>query len=478
MAPAFMTPGLLFLNTSRPNVLKALTIATPELLKAGYNRFVEPACGAMQLCQTAQKAGFSPAVMEASDVSLYSTAMGRAIMGQRLDDLGVRAQGFEHEDLGDPATIMWADAVCRAEAKSKVVYWAEIARSMKLEREAHLARLNEMLGNARKRLQGLQYMPMDVFEHLDQVIDDPNAVIVLNPPSSKEGYEKLFDTGGRVTWNEPAYEVFDPVPAYERLNDYMARAEALLLIKEENQGGFEPQGQVLVHGSTRKNKGDRGITRSMNSYAVCNRPEEFTGYTGGFLISQWAGFDIEHPKWPIMGPDDEITEDSSIRLVPVSGGVAQYYRCLWTHQFQPDGSMGISFAVLVDEKVAGVCGYSTYVSLTAVSKGQHNIHYAIPPFHKTYRLVRLLLRLCLCRDTLRLLMSDANQVYISEVHTGVFTKHPEAKQHRGIMKLLERDKRRGVLIYGGAIVEKSWRDCLVTFVKDEARWRKARSRQT
>ena len=32
----------------------------------------------------------------------------------------------------------------------------------------------------------------------------------LQPPTYAAGFEKWYDTGGRMTWKEPEYGIFDP----------------------------------------------------------------------------------------------------------------------------------------------------------------------------------------------------------------------------------------------------------------------------
>ena len=43
---------------------------------------------------------------------------------------------------------------------------------------------------------------------IDEVLDDPHALIIANPPTYVAGFEKYYDTNGNMTWKEPEYSIF------------------------------------------------------------------------------------------------------------------------------------------------------------------------------------------------------------------------------------------------------------------------------
>ena len=476
----FLTPGLLFINSGVDSEFKFLKTAFAQAARRGYTRFVEPACGAMAMCHMARQAGWEPAQMESSDVMLFSAVMGYALMGQRLDDLEVRIDGFEDEDLGDPATVIWAEAVCRAEAKAQRVYWAEIARGMRLDRDRHLREITTQLDKARQSIGGLRYQPLDLFDHLDQIVDDPQTIVSLNPPSTKSGYEKFFDTGGRVTWKEPPYALFDPVAGYDRLRRYMAKSQALLSIYEENQGGFEVEGAFVARGSMRKGKGDTGIARSVNYYIVSNRPDEMQDYVGGLLVIPWPGYPMERGQYRLLPDAHPITEATQVQIVEIPAAEANYYRLLWTHSFVGSQCI-INLALLLDGYLTGVFGYDpTYVS-SAGAFGRDSsavaIVYGMTVPQRRFRFNRLLSRLAMARQTLSLVLSNVALLRCDHLVTAQLTKHPESKEYRGIMKLRTRkpDPHHGYrLIYAGPILEQDWPALLHIWLEDERRWQQKR----
>lgn len=83
----------------------------------------------------------------------------------------------------------------------------------------------------------MSYRPMDMWDHLREVKDDPHTIIVANPPTYFAGYEKFYDTQGKMTWKEPPYGMFDPETGHQQLYDMMMDAPALLLCYQEKRAG-------------------------------------------------------------------------------------------------------------------------------------------------------------------------------------------------------------------------------------------------
>ena len=477
----FLTPGLLFLNSGVSSEFRFMKLVFAAALASGkYSRFVEPAAGAMAYCHMARQAGWYGAVMEASDVVLFSNVMGSALMGNRVEHLDVRIDGFDHEDLGDPATVIWAEAVCRAEAKGDKLYWQEIARSMLMNRDAHIQSLNEQLEKGRKSLDGISYRGMDLFDHLDEVVSDPRTLVALNPPSTKQGYEKFYDTKGRVQWNEPVYQIFDPAAGYERLRRYMENSTALLAIHEENQGGFEVDGAVVARGSMRKGPKDLGISRSINYYVVSNRPDEMEQYVGGKLVIPWPGYKIEKPSLPILAETHPVTEATKCDVVHISSEQAYYLRSLWTHKFVGSSAVN-NLALILDGYIAGVYGYDpAYISSSGMYGKDSDavlVVYGMTVPQRRFRFNRLLSRLALSRRSLQMTLSDLQMSKVGTLVTSQMSPHPESKEYRGIMKLLTRkkDPLHGYrLTYTAPVDNSDWPEIYAVWLKDEYRWQKAR----
>jgi hypothetical protein len=481
---AFLTPGNLYINSGVNSEFRFLKPAFAAARKAGYTRFVEPACGSFSMCHLAQQGGWEGTQIEASDVILFSAVLGYVVQGLSIKDLEISIDGFPSEDMTDPATVLWAQAVARARAKSDKLYWAEITRAMLMDRDRHLEVLNKQLDRLRSVLLGLKFQPLDLFDHLEQVMDDPNTLVSLNPPSTGGGYEKFFDTDGAVTWKEPSYSLFDPVAGYEKLDGYMSRSKALLAIYEENQGGHIVKGAFVARGSGRKDPSDTGIARSVNYYIVSNRPDEFKGYAGGMMVESWKGFEMEKAPWSVLPDNHPVTPDSTVAIVNIGQGIANYYRSLWTHNFV-GGNAVRSLALLIDGYLVGVFGFDpAYLTSRGTPGGKDSdgvlLQFGMGVPQKRLRFGRLIGRLALCRQTLRLILSHIEMYRCNIVRTAQLSKYPESKEQRGIMKLLERkkDPQHGYrLIYIAPVSELSWNAVFEDWLKEEGRWQAKRTKR-
>ena len=75
----FVSPGLMFIGTVREPERKSLKRLLSAARKRGYERFVEPCCGAFSMSRIAIESGFKAENIDTSDISLFSAVFGRAI---------------------------------------------------------------------------------------------------------------------------------------------------------------------------------------------------------------------------------------------------------------------------------------------------------------------------------------------------------------------------------------------------------------
>ena len=199
----FQNPGALFLGTLVAQEQKFLKPLLENAKKSGYSKVVEPCAGAFAMSHLAAQVGYSGSQIEASDVSMFTSIMGYAIMGKTLEELEIKAEGFTDEELCDPATALYAQLVLRTAKQAGKDYFYNILLDLQHRRTEHIKSLNEQLDRARSALKGMNYRALDMWEHLDECIDDPHTLIIANPPTYTAGFEKWYDTGGKMTWKEP-----------------------------------------------------------------------------------------------------------------------------------------------------------------------------------------------------------------------------------------------------------------------------------
>ena len=72
-----------------------------------------------------------------------------------------------------------------------------------------------------------------MWDHLREVLDDPHALVIANPPTYFSGYEKFYDTQGKMTWKEPPYQMFDPATGQQQLYDLCMNSKALVVCYHE-----------------------------------------------------------------------------------------------------------------------------------------------------------------------------------------------------------------------------------------------------
>lgn len=258
----FMDPGAMFLGCLGPSEQKFLVTLIETAAKSGYTRFVEPCAGTFAMANLAVQNGFKPEQIETSDVNMMSTVLGYAITGQSLEPLEIHAQGFSDEELLDPATALYAQLYLRTSKNAGNDYFYQILTDLRLRREEHIESINRQIEVIKNLLGGMSYRPLDMWEHLKEVLDDPHALVIANPPTYFSGYEKFYDTQGKMTWKEPPYELFDPETGHQQFYDLCMDAKALVICYQEKRVG-EAVGYTIYARS--------GTRADLNAYITTNR---------------------------------------------------------------------------------------------------------------------------------------------------------------------------------------------------------------
>ena len=166
---ALQTPGAFFLGTLVPSEQKYIKIILENARKAGYTRVIEPCAGAFAMSHLAVQSGFKPEQIEASDVTMFSSIMGYALMDKPLDDLEIKAKGFSDEELKDPATALFALLYLKTMTTAGSDFFMSMLKDLEYRREVHIAHIQEQLDRGKKILNRLLIRPLDMFDHIDEV---------------------------------------------------------------------------------------------------------------------------------------------------------------------------------------------------------------------------------------------------------------------------------------------------------------------
>lgn len=461
----FRDPGEMFLGCLGSVEQRFLVKLIETAVKSGYTKFVEPCAGTFAMANLAVRSGFKPEQIETSDVSMMTTVMGYAITGQPLESLEIHAQGFSDGELLDPATALYAQMYLRTSKSAGNAYFYNILMDLKERREEHIASIREQIENTKRLLYGMSYRPLDMWEHLKEVLDDPHALIIANPPTYFSGYEKFYDTQGKMMWKEPEYQMFDPDTGHKQFYKLCMDAKALVICYQEKQTG-KAEGHTIFARS--------GVRADLNSYITTNQEEKATALAHGKKIKRPSESKIEPLECSMLPRDYEITEKSKLQILPIKAAQAQYYRVLWTHNFV-GSSATFNRALLIDGYVAGVFGISKMQSESLF------VWYVMKISHKKYRLGRLCYMLAQNREFVDTLLDELEREKCTKIRTAMLTKYPENKEVRGIMKLVNRvpDKQNGYkLTYEAELKDRTEQQTLEEWLRREEQWQKNRTKAT
>lgn len=471
--PKFQNPGALFMCTLVSSEQKFLKPLLQSALKSGYTRVVEPCAGAFAMSHLAAQVGYKGSQIEASDVSMFTSIMGYAIMGKSLEELEIKAEGFTDEEMLDPAIALYAQVYLRTAKQAGKDYFHNLLLDLQYRRDEHIKSIREQLDRAKAALGGMNYRPLDMWKHLDECLDDEHTLIIANPPTYTAGFEKWYDTGGKMTWKEPEYGIFDASTGLYDLYDKCKDAKALLLCYEENAPGKTAGAPIFAR---------YGVRDGVNTYITSNRPDEATALAQGKMISRPNEGKLLPLDCSMLPRDYAITKESKVQTCLIERVNAQYYRKLWTHNFV-GSSAPINVGVLIDGKIAGVFGIDK-AALTMGAFGTRVsdavfLMYGMTVPHKEYRLGRLLTMLAQNRPFIDSICNDIEREKAAHLKTVQMTKYPEAKEMRGVMKLTKKipDAKMGFrLTYESDLKDRNEQETLAEWLAKEEKWKTERQK--
>lgn len=483
MPAGFAQPGVLFAgNSSAPDRAFYRQVFN-KLPRDQYTKYVELGVGSFAAALVAANAGIPPSSMSTSDVTLYTAIVGTYVSGGDLLSLGMTLDG-EPVDLPGASPVelaahmLYVHWLARMQAKGEAQYWADLVTDMVEREDEHKARLVGSLQSIGERLPGISFTPKCMWDHLAEVEDDAHTIVVAAPPTYRAGFEKFFDTGGRVEWQTPPYSIFDPEVDMQRLADHMRDKAALLMFLQEERSGIAAhETPVFAH----------PLGDTARAFVISNRPEEIFELTGGPKVALGMSRSTAPTSLPIIPPDHQVTGGSRVEVIAAKGTEVDYYRDLWMHRLAAaPGSYNM--LVVVDGFVAGVIGYGAE-TMTRPYPGatKYTTHllmrFAFGAPHYELRLTRLATMLALRRDSAKLVFTGASEILLAASNglvTVEYTRHPEAKGLRGLMQLESRAKHPDgyKLSYRADWVTDSIPTTLSTFLAKEKAWRASRSKAT
>jgi hypothetical protein len=447
--PGFLEPSILYLSTWEAAERRYFQTLLHRGRARGYTTFVELGVGSFAMPLVARSAGFEPQQIHTSDVWLFSAVLGFLLSGQDLAALDLRVDGEPMPLAGDPledaVTILYEQMRLRMLLRSSAAYWQEINRNIAEDAGAHREEIRASLLYLCDQLAGLDFSPLSYLDHFAQVCGDPSTIVAFNPPTYKNAYERFFKTGGRLTWAEPTYAVWNgatDLPAFmDRAQDLPALVLAQQLTLPGKAAGFPVYARSAGGGKV--------------TYLCCNRPDEVEELMGALAVPARRR-EAEPLPYPTIGPEDAIAEDAQVLVFEITTPQATYYRDLWLHKldFKP---AAIDVAIVVGGKLVAVTGYNTSPLVTPYPHAEHTdtlmLVYAVGPKHHRYRLTRLAARIGCLRWTANATLNPWLASRAERVITVALTKYPEQKLWRGTpFKMVARvpEKKYGYRLTGRA----------------------------
>jgi hypothetical protein len=466
--PGFNAPGILFVGAWGAADREFLTRLVGRL-RPHYDLAVEPCAGAFAMSLTYRHVGFEPKQLEASDVGLFSATLGSVFAGRHPEELGIQVDGSGLDLPDDPvqaaARVLFTQALIRLELKPDVHHWREHVRALLEGQEKMERKIAEQLRSMDERLHGMSYWPMDMVEHIRMHADNPKALIFIAPPTYKAGYERFFDTKGRLEWAEPSYSTWDPDADHEILaresEDFQATLVSMQMTAET---GKCHHNEPLYARHER-----RGVT----TYIWTNKPGKVLRWLSGKTAVPRALPDNERLEGvKILPHDHRLTPRSKVSIVALQSKQVRYYKDLWLHRISPKDA-GWDFAVLVDGHLVGIAGYDAGMMdyrPQVMWEDALTLFYAVGAPGRPERLTRLVMAIALLRETVDQIVPPWQACRARQVMTVNLTKYPEAKQNRGILKLVDRqkDKTHGYkLVYAASIADQTAQEAFRTWLSKE-----------
>ena len=422
-------PGAIFYGrippTQRAYLLKLL-----KALRGSYDRLLVPCAGAFTVPDIALQAGWQPEQIEASDVSLYTTLVGASITGTAVESLEIQAHRLDAPLIDSPASALFAlklaTLAARANKKPLLEYEEQFRYELTRRPSAHIAKLDAQLEAYRKKLAGISYRAVDLFEEIERVSDDPRTVIVCPAPFYSGDYDKLYDTGGFLEWAEPAFTFYDPADDYETLKKALIAHPGIAFWYWYKPEGDDLDRAVFAH------QIDAGRVECL----LASKPDEVRELVG-VAASEKRQTPSVSANLPLWDESREINEDTRLDILRVSRAQATYYRDLFVHRMGNTSARN-TIALLLDGHIFAITG----INAVDFHQGEHlyvEETFGIAVTDRRHRLGRLLAQTLVCRPFLNMAGDYRRDREPDGIRGTVWTRYREDKASRGTFKLINRE---------------------------------------
>lgn len=217
-----------------------------EYIRHGeWKTFAQPFCGRFGLSEAIARTVGSSENLWTSDICVFSAIAGYYLSDQPLDKLGFRVLdeklSFLFQLVGgeDERAAAMLLVVKYAQLKRRKPYYYQCAaKEILVNAEKYIQRLAAQLRKVKEVLNGLHFRLLDYKDEIKQHMDNPDALIICDPPCYEKGYTNMFDPGDSYSWNEPKIPEFKPAEFDKALSSLEGDEAKLFVAPIKNWPGF------------------------------------------------------------------------------------------------------------------------------------------------------------------------------------------------------------------------------------------------
>ena len=461
-------PDILYKGIPRGRT-RGYTSDSIESLKP--KKVVIPCAGSFSLASVSVKSGLNASCVEAGDISLYSTVLGYAIQnkGLHLSVIGNTEEaecvsGLMTDPISKAVAVLFVLRVLQYKNRIHIAHKRDFYNELIVNKEVYFKQLKEQVELKVNELSGMSYLAEDIWKTIEGNKDDPESLLLVNPPRYSGGYDRMFSGVDDVfQWEKPPERQFtedDYAELMRILGESAATSFIYYATPDMNENPALQWGEPwrAVFADLPQSR----ATASIN-WIVANREP----VKPAISRSVWQG----EGKFKLF--DGEITNKTELVAQKIERKVGLYYRDLFVHK-QPNASSEMYVGLMLDGELLATIGIHVAVLSGAHRKKEEyrcpSITFAFTVPHETYgRLGKLTLMSITSSWFWQQTMGDIIDLHggVNKVMTTMLTPHPENKTSRGIMKLTNREKVDGgyKLRYTGEIKKRTQAETVAEFLE-------------
>jgi hypothetical protein len=464
---------------TRAYTARVISAVQPKLL-------IVPCTGSFSLAYVARMAGAGAIVC--GDISLYSTAIGNAIMGTdwRLalksdDEYAELAKPYLNADpISKAAAVLLVIRTLQYVRKQQKLYHEHRRRELLRNAPVYIEQLKGQIAEIAELLKGVVYKPQDMWVTMEEYCDGEGVINLINPPRYNSGYLRMFKGVDDVfDWDVPPAAQFMERD-YVRLMDYLRHKPALSLMYYATDG--EDPVQLEKWGEPWRS-------------VFADRPGKIGHSSINWIIANRSLVDIEanrakitvgEAKYPLF--KGAISDTSVLHAQKVDKQTGDFYRDLFIHKL-PGSVTEVYVGLFMDGMLMGIAGLhlADYRRGKTVRKNEKtldqcvSITFAFTCPHDTYARLHKLTLMSISsswfwEDVLKGDRTFELDGPPKHVKTTMLTAHVENKTARGILTLDTREKQKDgsyKLTYSAAVVERTRETTVAEWLKKYAEKMKA-----